>query len=434
FKLCKKGFQVALIERKDKNAIGKKVCGDAVSEKAFDTSGIPKPTGEERKQLVKGLDLYSPSKRTKFRIETEAFQGYIIERYLFGQRLLKLALDAGAQLFERRHATGVLHDTNQITGVAVKALDSQSREEFKVNLVVDASGSSAVLRRKLPPELAGFIEPTIRKEDNYFAYREIRNVQQPLEEPEYLKIYFEQEFAPKGYVWIFPRGEGAEDSVNAGIGGAASGNTNFRNQFDKYAQENPLFKNSKIIDQGSGTVPRRRAMDSLVTDGLVLAGDAGCQVNPLHAGGIGPSLEVGAMITKTFEEAVEKGDFTAQSLWSYNVQYQRTIGLKYSSFDMVKIALNEATNEELDFIFDKQIISQDDLTNLGITGEEFQMSTTEKVRRGLRGIKRPSVLNRLNKVAKFMKEVRNHYENYPTDINQFIAWQTTLKRKFYPDK
>jgi digeranylgeranylglycerophospholipid reductase len=157
FKFCSKGFQVALIERKEKNAIGRKICGDMVTKKAFRISGVPKPTGEERKQRVKGLDLYSPSQKTKFRIELDAFQGYIIDRYLFGQRLLKLALDAGAHLFERRHATGILHDTNQITGVAVKALDSQSREEFKAKLVIDASGSSAVLRRKLTPELSGFI-------------------------------------------------------------------------------------------------------------------------------------------------------------------------------------------------------------------------------------------------------------------------------------
>ncbi|MFX0066360.1 MAG: geranylgeranyl reductase family protein [Candidatus Hermodarchaeota archaeon] len=432
FKLCNKGFQVALIERKDKNAIGRKICGDMVTEKTFDTSGIAKPTGEERKQLIKGLDLYSPSQRRKFRIEIEAFQGYIVERYLFGQRLLKLALDAGAQLFERRHATGILHDTRQITGVTAKALNSQTREEFKAKLLIDASGSSAVLRRKLPPELAGFIEPTIRKEDNHFAYREIRNVKQPLEEPEYAKIYFEQQIAPKGYIWIFPRGEGTYKSVNTGLGGWASGHSNFKTQFRHYIQKHSLFKNSEIIDQGSGFVPRRRAMDSLVTNGLVLVGDAGCQVNPLSAGGIDAGLEVGAMITKTFEEAVEKGDFTAQSLWSYNVQYQRTIGRDYGLYDMIKTTFNKMTNKEMDFVFDRQILDQHDISRILNPG--FQMLLSEKIRRGLKGLRKPLFLLHLNKTSKLMTEIRNHYENYPANINHFVAWQTTLKRKFYPNE
>ncbi|MFX1255824.1 MAG: geranylgeranyl reductase family protein [Promethearchaeota archaeon] len=432
FKLCSKGFQVALIERKDKNAIGRKICGDMVTKKAFRVSGIPKPTGEERKQLVKGLDLYSPSQKTKFRIELDAFKGYIVDRYLFGQRLLKLALDAGAQLFERRHATGILHDTNQITGVAVKALDDQSREEFRAKLVIDASGSSAVLRRKLPPELAGFIEPTIRKEDNHFAYREIRNIKQPLEEPEYVKIYFEQKIAPKGYVWIFPRGESAYKSVNAGLGGWTSGHFNFKTQFRHYIQNHPLFKNSEIIDQGSGYVPRRRPMDSLVTNGLVLIGDAGCQVNPLSAGGIDAGLVGGPMITKTFEKAGEKGDFTAQSLWPYNVQYQRTIGRDYSFYDMVKTTFNEMTNEEMDFVFDRQILNQHDISRILNPG--FHMLLTEKISRGLRGLRKPLFLLHLNKASQLMTEIRDYYEKYPADINQFVAWQRTLKRKFYPNE
>ncbi|MFX0091335.1 MAG: geranylgeranyl reductase family protein [Candidatus Hodarchaeota archaeon] len=432
--LCKKGFQVALIERKNKDIIGKKVCGDAIGERAFDMSGIPKPVGEEKKQSVKGLDVYCPNKKSKFRIEIDDFQGYIIDRYLFGQRLLNLALDAGAQLFARRHATGILHNINQICGVVAKALDSKKREEFNAKLVIDASGSSAVLRRKLPPELAGFIEPKIREEDNYFAYREIRTVQQPLDEPEYIKIYFELNYAPRGYVWIFPRGEGAEDSINTGLGGAPTGNVNFKAQFEKYIQNHPLFINSKIIDQGSGKVPRRRAMDSLVTDGFVLAGDSACQVNPLHVGGLAPSLEVGRMISKAFEEALEKGDFTAKSLWSYNVQYHRSIGLRYASYDLAQIALNGATNKELDFLFEKQIISEDDLVQLGLSGKEFQLSTREKLRRVIRGFSNPSVLYRLNKVSSQMKEIRGHYSNYPEDINHFLEWQAELKRKYYPNE
>ncbi|MFX1536953.1 MAG: geranylgeranyl reductase family protein, partial [Promethearchaeota archaeon] len=281
FTLCKKGFQVALVERKAKEIIGKKVCGDAVSADSFNISGIPKPGGEERKQVFKGLDLYSPNMKSKLRIKTDDFRGYIIDRRLFGQRLLKLALDAGAQLFEKRHVTGIIHNKNQILGIKAKVLDNRKNEDFKGKLVVDASGSSAVIRRKLSPALAGFIESKISKKDTYFGYREIRNVQQPLEDPEYLRIYLNQKSAPKGYIWVFSRGEGTQSSVNVGVGGAAGYNFDFRAQFEKYVHGNPFFTNSEIIDQGSGYVPRRRAIDSLVTNGLVLAGDAACQVNPL---------------------------------------------------------------------------------------------------------------------------------------------------------
>ena len=62
------------------------------------------------------------------------------------------------------------------------------------------------------------------------------------------------------------------------------------------------------------------------------------------------------------------------------------------------------------------------------------MSITEKVRRGLRGLRKPLFLLRLNITSKLMTEIRDYYQNYPANIDQFVAWQTTLKRKFYPNE
>ena len=67
--------------------------------------------------------------------------------------------------------------------------------------------------------------------------------------------------------------------------------TDYKGKVKDYYHEN-AFKNFiktrsiKIISSGGGVVPVRRPLWSCAADGIIFIGDAGCQVNPLHGGGI----------------------------------------------------------------------------------------------------------------------------------------------------
>ncbi|MFX1514012.1 MAG: geranylgeranyl reductase family protein, partial [Promethearchaeota archaeon] len=319
----KQQLNVALIDRKPHRKIGRKVCGDAIAEYHFKMVqkelDIPFPRGEELQKTILGLDMYSPDQQGKVRLGS-GHKGFIINRHLFGQRLLGYTLDAGVTVFDNTQVQDLILNNNQITGVIVKRKKDKKNEEIKAKVVVDATGVTGVLRKKLTPELASGIEVNISEEDLWYAYREIRLLKHNLPEDEYLKIYFSKEFAPGGYIWLFPRGDEENPSVNTGVGiTSTSLPPSPKERFYQYVKRTPLFKESSLITSGAGLIPIRRPNKSFVTNGLVLIGDAGWQVNPVNAGGLGTTLEAGIMAANAISKAIELDNLTPKGLWNYNV-------------------------------------------------------------------------------------------------------------------
>jgi len=97
------GLDVCLIDRKKKEQIGDKVCGDAIGKHHFDYLGLDYPSGEELERRMIGVRIRSPDRKHTFDITGERLYGFIVNRRLFGQRLLKNAINAGATLLESTH-------------------------------------------------------------------------------------------------------------------------------------------------------------------------------------------------------------------------------------------------------------------------------------------------------------------------------------------
>jgi digeranylgeranylglycerophospholipid reductase len=92
------GLKVCIIERKSQKRYWRKVCGDALGEHHLKALGLNPPQHGELERRIEGVKIYSPDLETVFTVEHEDFSGYLLNRRLFGQWLLKLALDAGATL------------------------------------------------------------------------------------------------------------------------------------------------------------------------------------------------------------------------------------------------------------------------------------------------------------------------------------------------
>ena len=87
------GLKVCLIDSKKREEVGVKVCGDALGEHHLKTLGLEKPKGGELEKRIEGIRIYSPDMKTVFTIKHEDFVGHMLNRRLFGQWLLKKALD-----------------------------------------------------------------------------------------------------------------------------------------------------------------------------------------------------------------------------------------------------------------------------------------------------------------------------------------------------
>ena len=210
------GLKTLLLDRKPQDEVGQKVCGDEVSKIHFEATGIDYPEDDEISSAISGADVYPPNRKNELQVRgwTE-FDGWTVNRLIWGQRLLKDAIDAGVTFLPNIHVVGPVVNGERVTGVEYRDLASGETTIVDCKIVVDASGFAAVVRSKLQNSL---IENDIRKEDIALCYREILKLKMPLAEPEVARVFLGGEIAPKGYAWIFPKGV-QEANVGVGITG-----------------------------------------------------------------------------------------------------------------------------------------------------------------------------------------------------------------------
>jgi len=416
---AKIGLKVCLIDRKKSDEIGEKICGDAIGNHHFDVLGLAYPKGEELRKQIMGVKIHSPDMKTVFKIKGEKLYGFILNRRLFGQRLLRDALNAGATLLDSTIATEPVLHNGFITGVTAKNLKTGNKSQLQSSVIVDASGFSAVLRKKLSPEIG--IDLHVDNEDVEACHREIRGLTGHNVDSEFCEIYLDQTMAPGGYYWIFPEGE---NRVNVGLGVAMT--RGFPNPKDKLYREvlsKPMFKDSTIITGGTWYVPTRRPLDCMAGNGIVVIGDSACQVNPIHGGGMGPSMTGGKLAGETIAEALEKDDVSREGLWQYNVRYMRVHGAKHAGLDIFRLfLLQSVTNEDINYGLKYNLITEEDVLKVSM-GENLRLNITEKTWRALKGLGKLSLLRRLRDTAHLIKKMKTLYLNYPSSPEDFEDWK-----------
>jgi len=413
--IAKSGLTTLMIDSKKRELIGDKICGDAIGEHHLIKLGINNPNNGAFEHKVKGIKIYSPDKESVFTFSRPDYMGYILNRHLFGQWLMKEAIDSGADLLDSTMFMNPIIEHGSVRGIIAKDRHGKLIS-IKAKVVVDASGYYGVVRNKLPPAM-GF-EGSLEKEDVDVCYREIRQLDQEMDDTDYCHIYLNKNKSPGGYMWIFPRKNG---QVNAGLGVNLREGINPRTRFYKTVVSSPLFKNSSIIQKGGGLEPTRRALDRLVGNGVVLVGDAACLVNPINGGGLGISMESGYYAGQTIVNSLEKGDATEKSLWFYSFKMMQTYGKEIANLDVLRRCLITLEDTQLDYGMKHNLVSEDDLNRASV-GINAQIYSLRNIVRVVKGMRYPRLLNKLRLTTMLMKQVLNHYENYPSSPEYFMKW------------
>lgn len=422
---AKRNFDVCLVEAKPKEIIGDKICGNAISNDHFERINF-KPPRELITNEIEGLILYSPS-LTSWKIPGGKYKGVMIDRKAFGQYLLSLALEAGVELKDQTPVIRPLVEENFVEGLEVK------NEKIRAMITIDACGLNSPIRKNLS-KIFGIEE--IEEKDINLAYREIRKVRKKIEDENYCRIYLNPDKFPGGYAWIFPQ---TEDSVNVGLGVQKIGNyPNPKERLYQTILKFDLFDGSEIISidgrkqAGGMNVPTRRSLYSLVENGILFAGEAGCIIDPLTGGGNGQALVSGKLAAEIACNALEKGNVSKESLWEYNLKHYTEkdgYGLKYTSLDIFRIFLQSLSPKDLDYIANSGIIKKDDLLILTTKGE-LKISTKDGIKRFFKGIGNIRLLKNFVYVKKIMEEVRENCLSFPQSSLEFSKWKEKIELSF----
>ncbi|MFX1420113.1 MAG: geranylgeranyl reductase family protein [Promethearchaeota archaeon] len=420
---AKKGLNVCLIDGKQREKIGDKICGDAVGNEIFDILKINHPKNEELSCHIKGAKLYSPNLKKCITLFDPKQAGYIVNRLEFGQRLLDEAIDAGVSLFlDKTMALDLLYKNGSVIGVQVK-LENGEKLELNSKILIDASGFYSPLRKKTRSNL---IEKQILREDSILCYREIVKFSpkdQEVQDPEYITIILDQEKAPGGYIWYFPKNE---SSINIGIGTFMHYRGKVKELYKKNVfQEYVKTNNIDIVSSGGGVVPVRRPLWSCADNGFMLVGDAACQVNPLHGGGIDPSMRAGYYAANSTIHAIENDDNSINELWEYNYKIMTSFGAEFASLDLLRIVLQSLSNDDLNFGLERDLLTGEEILEISSTGS-LNLSLIDMAIKAFKGISRPNLLLDLNFLRIKMKEISKLYKNFPHKLAEFQEWKENV--------
>jgi flavin-dependent dehydrogenase len=204
---------------------------------------------------------------------------------------------------------------------------------------------------------------------------------------------------------------------------------NPKTQFYEHMLTNKLFDGSLLLSSGAWYDPTRRPLDSMVANGVTIVGDAACLVNPVHGGGIGPSMLSGYLAGKTIVEALETGTASQEALWPYNQAYMKTYGDKQAGLDVFRMLLLSSRDEDLNYGMSYKLLTEEDVLKAGM-GDDFHLNVTQTARRVFRGLKNLRFLSRLRVTVDLMKRVRVHYGKYPENLEDFPRWKTQVEELF----
>ncbi len=439
-------LRILCVDRNPREEAGKKtasgwVCGDAVSKNSLDflTSQVGVRYGKpELEYPVHGVVAYSPDHESKAIFDGE---GYVLNRKLLPQRQLHDAERLGVEFLFDTSAESLIAEDGHIRGIECRSAKDNSKFKRTAKLVIDATGSASRLRTNLP--VRTYIEKEIDKENDmestgrYILTFEVGKEDTTFFDPDFCIIHLDQEIAPGGYAWVFPKGR---NKVNIGLGvqkrllesrnRKLGRKDTLQSMIDEYVRMNPVIKNGKLAagqedkgnEKGTWQVPVRRQNDCLVANGYMIVGDSAWMPRPIDAGGIGPAIYATVIAGRIAAEALEADDTSERSLWRFNTEYVEAYGHRMASFEILRRFLQTISNDDLNYGM-KHFLGEDDVDSIARREHpEFRRVNLASPHRILWALPRLGLARGLRYTAEKSRALIQLYMNYPRSPEDFPGW------------
>ncbi len=411
------GVTTLIVDTRPLDEIGTKACGGALSNDgiAAIAESIAPPRQTEIASTITGGALQSSGGRS---VELEE-PGVILNRAVFGQRLLADAVDAGAELLDNTTCVGWADRDSQV--VRLRNTEEQERD-ITARVVIDASGYRSVLTRHGGPTHS---DTPLRSEVGIGHYALVPLAEE-LRRPDRVRVHIAPEGAADGYGWLFPVGA---RMANVGLGGTlARVGRPVRSHLAGLLETWDDVKALPPLRAGTGMLPLRRPLASVVGPGFLSVGDAACHANPLHGGGIAPSIIAGALAGKIGGRAALKRDASVQELWPYAVESMRGIGAPHAAQDILRRLMSTLSQDDLSFL-------AEELGRAGAAYRELYGSSPGRFTRHLiaivgRAARRPALVTGLISAARQAAAAHKLYRQYPSSPERLDAWSRRVGHLF----
>lgn len=286
--------------------------------------------------------------------------GFILNRKLFDKRLSEKAVSCGACLKVNAQAVGLLKNKKgEFCGVRVLETCSERSEsdgkekEYEAKVIIGADGVESYVARWAGMDFCLGLDQIGSSAQYLLDQVEV--------EPDCTEFYLGQTLAPRGYAWVFPKGN-SRANVGLVIASDRSKEKKAKEYLDEFVTKR--FYNFKVAESMMGGIPCFDRHKNLVRENVLLVGDAGRVVDSLSGAGISTALLSGKIAGSVVSQYVKDGGLSVSSLKRYYDELMRSKGRLLRFYSFCRAIFLKMTDEDLDAVisflkkyFDNKVIT-----------------------------------------------------------------------------
>ncbi|MCW8850022.1 MAG: NAD(P)/FAD-dependent oxidoreductase [Melioribacteraceae bacterium] len=327
---AEQGASVLMLE-KDRDVGYPVRCGEAVSMAGLEEFVKPDPKWIATE--ITQFTFVSPDK-TVIDVPFDG-KGCILERKIFDYELANQAAKVGTDILTRAYVNGLLFEDKKVSGVKYEFRGEQ--KEVKSKLVIAADG----------------VESRVGRWAGLKTHSDFRDMESGIQvtatgvniDQNTCYFYWGNVYAPQGYLWVFPKGNGV-----ANIGLAITGDIGKKRSALSFLTEfmENNYPNSSILTQVVGGIPFTPTLEKIVAPGIMLVGDAARQINPLSGGGIISGMIGGSIAGKVAGEAIISDNL--DKIKEYESKWHNRLGKRHEMFNRIKNGIYNLSDDKYNSI------------------------------------------------------------------------------------
>jgi digeranylgeranylglycerophospholipid reductase len=249
--------------------------------------------------------------------------GFVVDRHLFDMELVRISQRTGAEV----------RWSSPVTEIRVTEISS-GEVKFRNG---KASGRIIVGTDGVFSKTASFMGMEKQRFAACAQYH-LKGIQLLSQTCE---IFFNTEYAPGGYGWIYPTGK---NSAKVGVGITCS---NPRRYLDKFIDSSGVSGrlNGTKTECITGALPISGLREKLVSGNILLVGDSAGMCDPITGAGIHNAILAGEIAGKTIIQALEQDDI--ELLSNYETRIRRLLGKPLGRALEKRTKMDACSNNEL---------------------------------------------------------------------------------------
>ncbi len=348
--IAKQGYDVTVYEMKSEGTLGYDWT-DIFAPQALEIAGMKMPP-EDKYEYKEDMTFFNPSftKKLQQHVPEDKLEIKMERRDIY-EHFINNAIENGVKIVYDCEVKGPIVLGNRVVGIKTE------KGDFYGELVIDACGMRSPVRSNLPSSFG--IDKEIGDGERICIYRAFFNIGSDEEAEAKFKVMLFPG-GVKGIGWIASE----EKYTDLLIGRFEDFDMDEVERFSDFLREtNPRLGKEKLRGGQFVEIPVRQPPAIMIADGYAAIGDSAFMTVPLIGSGIANSLKAAKILSDTVA-ADKEGSFSAETLWKYQTGYYKVLGNGLAPLACIKLMLLTLTPEEIDFVFEKEILT-DDLITIG---------------------------------------------------------------------